>query len=452
MADKQASEKWTLPDTVAKTRTDDGECIGPLRYLWPSHMTYEMNYLRPKQIHLGLFSDDDERQESHHVKISHLHSLVRRRQDSGQDAAEFTRYLLFRFKALEEEIKLQHRPEEDLLKKWGKPEMLEELLLDAAFIVEQLLQNWEAGTRPTKVMRSVRLYRNDLVLFSYQIPYVLLLELIQMVNLKAGSNNHESRDVFLKRIAIGYIVAEEASEWLLTKYEGPVRHLLHLVHLHLASKVVERQPAHAEPRRRRRSLWECCQALRRAHVPAAEPLGDAWWSHSKIPPARDLYRVGIRLRPPPEMEKATRCLADVRFRNRVLELQPLDLTGFDFQLLVNLVALELEWGWESGRRLFLSYTVFISELMPSERDSDLLQTAGVLIGGQDGVVKLKRRKIGANVVQDLMSSWFLFNELAEANDGSELHPHFIHLARQLSTSYGHLNRTTVFARSSCFSG
>ncbi|KAG2637546.1 hypothetical protein PVAP13_2NG539200 [Panicum virgatum] len=440
--DTQATEKekkWTLPETVAKTRMDGGEHIGPMRYSWPIQTAFTMSYLRPVSIHLGLFSDDGERKNCHQVKLSHLQRLVQRGQATSglQDAAEFTRRILIRFEALGKEIKALHRPVEGFLERWErKPEtMLEELLLDAAFIVEQLLQYWEAGTRPTKVVHAARLYRNDLVLFVNQIPYVLLLELIKLVKIQAEAGD----DVFLKRIAIGYIVAEEASEWLLASYDGPVRHLLHLVYLHLASTVERRRPA-APPQPPRR--WGCCKALRRAHgtTTAVAPLDNRWWSHSMIPPARDLHTAGIVVRPPGKNNSKAmrRCLADVRLRARVLELQPLDLSGFDFRLLANLVALELEWGWESSRRLFLSYLVFISELVPSEMDSVLLETAGVLLGAQDGiVVELKPVPV-----------WFLLNQLANFNEGGELHPHFMDLARELSSSYS-LKRGTLFARSSC---
>jgi hypothetical protein len=54
----------------------------------------------------------------------------------------------------------------------------------------------------------------------------------------------------LRSIAISYIVAEQATEWLLTNYMGPVYHLLHLVYLHL-SLTVEQSP----PPPSRRSLW-----------------------------------------------------------------------------------------------------------------------------------------------------------------------------------------------------
>ena len=82
--------------------------------------------------------------------------------------------------------------------------------------------------------------------------------------------------------------------------------------------------------------------------------------------------------------------------------------------------------------------VFISELVPSEMDSVLLETAGVLLGVQDGiVVELKPVPV-----------WFLLNQLANFNEGGELHPHFMDLARELSSSFS-LKRGTLFARSSC---
>jgi hypothetical protein len=286
-------------------------------------------------------------------------------------------------------------------------------------------------------------YRLDLVQISNQIPYILLQELINMVKIpplaadKCCGGSLQAAEYFLRSIAIGYIVAEQATEWLLTNYTGPVYHLLHLVYLHLSSTVEQSPPP-------RMSLWwarckdvlsEAARSAKKAlrHAPHAaehELFPTAWWSYSMIPPAWDLCRVGIRLRP----KTGTRCLPAVSFRDGVLELPSMELIGFDCLVLVNLVALELEW--ESSRPLFMSYAVFMSELMTTRRDMELLESAGV--------VTLNKQMQG--------QEWFFFKQVADLNSGRELHKYFVQLASIMKSSYDHLNsRATACGKSSCLS-
>jgi hypothetical protein len=60
----------------------------------------------------------------------------------------------------------------------------------------------------------------------------------------------------------------------------------------------------------------------------------------------------------------------VSFRDGALELPPMELIGLDYLVLVNLVALELEW--ESNRPLFMSYAVFMSQFNSTGSDMELL--------------------------------------------------------------------------------
>jgi hypothetical protein len=157
-----------------------------------------------------------------------------------------------------------------------------------------------------------------------------------------------------------------------------VYHLLHLVYLHL-SLTVEQSP----PPPSRKSLWsarskdmfsEAARSAKKAlrvapHAAEHDLFPSAWRSYSMIPPAWDLCRVGIRLRPKTE----TRCLAAASFRDGKLELPPLELIGLDYLVLVNLVALELEW--ESNHPLFMSYAVFMSQLNSTGSDMELLQSS-----------------------------------------------------------------------------
>jgi hypothetical protein len=125
----------------------------------------------------------------------------------------------------------------------------------------------------------------------------------------------------------------------------------------------------------------------------------------------------------------------VSFRDGVLELPPLELIGLDYLVLVNLVALDLEW--ESNRPLFMSYAVFMSQLNSTGSDMELLQSAGVL--------RLNKQITGA-------AEWFFFNLVADLSSGRELHKHFIQLASKLKSSYDHLNsRATARGKSSCLS-
>ena len=116
-------------------------------------------------IHLGLVSSRHKRQESRQLKIEHLHCLAGRSTDGGQDAANFTRRALLRFKSREAEIRLQHGPQvmEQHEGHGDDYHVLEELLLDAGFVLEQLLRQWEAGTRPAMAMRPKQ-YRLEMVL------------------------------------------------------------------------------------------------------------------------------------------------------------------------------------------------------------------------------------------------------------------------------------------------
>jgi hypothetical protein len=100
------------------------------------------------------------------------------------------------------------------------------------------------------------------VQISNQIPYILLQELIKMVNIpplaadKCGGGSLDAAEYFLRSIAIGYIVAQKATEWLLTNYTGPVYHLLHLLYLHLSLTVKQSPPPS------RRSLWSArCKGM-----------------------------------------------------------------------------------------------------------------------------------------------------------------------------------------------
>uniref|UniRef100_A0ACD5VBN8 Uncharacterized protein n=1 Tax=Avena sativa TaxID=4498 RepID=A0ACD5VBN8_AVESA len=479
MTAKQGTTKKTLADDVASARRDDSAVqrpghIGPIQN-WRLLSIYREIMSSDHKIHLGLVSSRYDRRESRPLKLSHLQSLSNRGVD-GHDAADFTRSALRRFRSRETEIRLQHSPE--VMKQHDKTTndygMLEELLLDTAFILEQLLRHWEAGTQPTSTPAVARpkQYRFDLVQHSNQTPYILLQELVDMVKVprlaaskqQSGSSSSLA-EYFLRSIAIGYIVAEPATEWLLTNYMGPVYHLLHLVYLHLASTV-----EHSPQLPPGRSLWARCKAMGRRYLwtrcdceamgqracsaaarsakkalrrspdnnsTAAEHVlfATAWWSYSMIPPARDLCRAGIRLRP----KKGTRCLAAVYFRDGVLELPTVELNGFDCRLLINLVALELEW--QSSRPLFLSYAVFMGELMTTQSDMDLLQSAMVLTSVPDHNMDFSSPQ------------WIFFGVLADLNSGRELHDHFVELARKVKSSYDHLNksRAAACAMSSCLS-
>ncbi|KAM3271251.1 hypothetical protein ACQJBY_041804 [Aegilops geniculata] len=450
--------------------------IGPLQN-WRMKSLYSKE-MSSKHIHLGLVSSVYKRQFNRirKIKLKHLRGLASRSADS-QDADSFWRCALLRLKSREDVVMEQHglpsRTHSGT--DCGYDAAMEELLLDAGFILEQLLQHWEATAGPQHE------YQLELMLLPNQIPYLLLQELIQMVKIPpapapapVAANNEMGAaeyECFLRRIAIRYMVAEQASEWLLTEYTGPVYHLLHLVHLHLASAVEQPPP----PRRWGLARCNCkavaeaarsaatkaaflirgrcppesnckCKAFfseaarsakralvrwRRAPEPEAGHalLRTAWWSYSLIPPARDLRRVGIRLRP----KKGTRCLAAVSFRDGVLELPPVELTGFDRLLLINLVALELEWG--SGRLLFLSYAVFMRELMSTQRDINLLQSNGILT------------LHNANPEEQEF-----FRDLGDLNSGREVHPHFVQLAHEIKSSYDKLNnRSATCPRSGCLS-
>jgi hypothetical protein len=84
----------------------------------------------------------------------------------------------------------------------------------------------------------------------------------------------------------------------------------------------------------------------------------------------------------------------------------------------------------------MSYAVFMSELMTTRRDMELLQSAGV--------VTLNKQMQG--------QEWFFFKLVADLNSGRELHKHFVQLASKMKSSYDHLNsRATACGKSSCLS-
>jgi hypothetical protein len=85
----------------------------------------------------------------------------------------------------------------------------------------------------------------------------------------------------------------------------------------------------------------------------------------------------------------------------------------------------------------MSYAVFMSELMTTRSDLELLQSAGVL--------RVNKQITGA-------LEWFFFNLVADLSSGRELHKHFIQLASKMKSSYDHLNsRATARNKSSCLS-
>jgi hypothetical protein len=219
----------SLAADMTTARKDDTKAqrpghIGPLQN-WRLSTLFMQALSSEEKIHLGLVASRYHREKSRQIKLTHLHNLTRRGAD-GKDAADFTRSALCRFKSRETEVRLQHSPEDITRHDDGSNEydLQEELLLDTAFIFEQLFQHWEAGTRPNMVMMWPKQYRLDLVQISNQIPYILLQELINMVKIpplaadKCGGGSLQAMEYFLRSIAIGYIVAEQATEWLLTNY------------------------------------------------------------------------------------------------------------------------------------------------------------------------------------------------------------------------------------------
>jgi hypothetical protein len=229
-----ATEKYALSDSVVKFRSDDSdEGQRPVRIGLVQIQNWRLRQWFPALINpvtapLGLFSDRGNRENWNEIKLAHLDRLIRRGHKDGQcqqDSAEATRGMLARFEALEQQIRLQHRDTDDIFKANGwsdSRQALEALLLDCAFILEQLLQHWEAGTRSITVMRPGR-YRHELVRFCNQVPYMLhqdqeLMRLVKLPTTLLPDKCGGSRDGFLVMLVIGYVLAEEASEWLLTQY------------------------------------------------------------------------------------------------------------------------------------------------------------------------------------------------------------------------------------------
>lgn len=243
------------------------------------------------------------------------------------------------------------------------------MVLDGCFIVEVIVDYW-MSKKEGALPRAHEMVKFDLLLVENQIPFFVLEELFDMTVVPELSTELGAREP-IRNLAVFYLTGG-ATKQAPAGYEGPIYHLLHLLHLSLRPLpppiAPQSQPPLAGKLRKMKLLWRLMNT-----TPSNSPVD--WIAWRLMPPARELSRIGVRLKP-----KSTHRLADITFdrKNGVLEIPRLPCGRFDGHTLSNLVAMEIGDGWVSTERVFCSYVTFMTELIVGDEDVKLLINVGIL--------------------------------------------------------------------------
>lgn len=290
-------------------------------------------------------------------------------------------------------------------------ELVEMMVFDGCFIIEVIIKYWMGKTREYLPPLDIDFVESDLILFENQIPFFVLEELFRITVVPELATEGGGREL-LKNLALFYLTRGAAKQ-LPEGYNGPIYHLLHLLHISLCVPPQVPSPLVFMPRKTK-LLWRVMRRRSRA-----APV--SWLLWKVMPPARELQRLGVRFK-----LKMTHQFANVTFddRNGTLEIPPLSCSQFHRRLASNLVAMELEQSWPSTERHFCSYAMFLKELITTEED----------------VAMLVDRRILVCSVQEGWRGVQHFASLARLNLGGEYQRHFEELIRAVNRYYEHASK------------
>ncbi|XP_006646697.1 uncharacterized protein LOC102713709 [Oryza brachyantha] len=424
----------------------------------------------PMVVFLGpLFSFMEQRQGMEATKLTYVHNLIRRahlNEDIPQKVDAYLRLIDTR----EPEIRQRYDPSEC----WVTPEQLVEMMvLDGLFIIEVLIDHWlgkinkasaspevkaekvvihretpendepdsQSPLLPTMVPQALRedftplkvrwephALRYDLVVVPNQIPFFVLEELFKMTEVPELGEG-QKQPAKLREIVLDYLVGNGGGG-VLADYEGPVYHILHLVHLHLTfskeeTRVSALQTGPPVPRptlldrtldklkKKRMDLHASCK--RTFSRSSILPVG--WKEWKLIPPLRELVRVGVKLK-----RVETYRFAQVKFNNGKLDIPAFAWRPYHIRLLTNLVGLEMSGWWPRQNRFFCSYVMFLSELLMKKEDAELLFKMGIVQGSN----------ISGDFEKTLICPILM---LADVSHGSKYERCFSHLIDDMNDCY-----------------
>ncbi|OAY77354.1 UPF0481 protein [Ananas comosus] len=105
------------------------------------------------------------------------------------------------------------------------------MVFDGCFIIEVIIKYWMGKTREYLPPLDIDFVESDLILFENQIPFFVLEELFRITVVPELATEGGGREL-LKNLALFYLTRGAAKQ-LPEGYNGPIYHLLHLLHISL---------------------------------------------------------------------------------------------------------------------------------------------------------------------------------------------------------------------------
>ncbi|XP_066326689.1 UPF0481 protein At3g47200-like [Miscanthus floridulus] len=248
-------------------------------------------------------------------------------------------------------------------------EFAEMLLLDGCFVVEFFLKGQEseedALINATWAMQNVY---NDILLLENQLPFFVLERFYDLATGGLG------RDYFVTNVLVNYLTvnisAGPRDPESTRPPDGEIHHLLHLYyHWFLPPEDRLGSGSGATSKSEDEALEEM----------TSKSMDDDERTPCLLPPASELQDSGVTFR----AKKSPRSMVDVTFDRRGGTLEIPAVESYTNQAtFANLLAYEQSRGrWELQR--LVSYVLLMASVVDARRDVEVLQRAGVFVGGDE---------------------------------------------------------------------